>query len=60
MRRERQRRVLDEHSLELWAILGEEVAYGYTHAQIARRMGVTEATVNTYVKRIRASPRVIR
>jgi DNA-binding NarL/FixJ family response regulator len=29
------------------------LAYGYTHAQIARRMGVTEATVNTYVKRIR-------
>jgi DNA-binding NarL/FixJ family response regulator len=29
------------------------LAYGYTHSQIARRMGVTEATVNTYVKRIR-------
>jgi DNA-binding NarL/FixJ family response regulator len=29
------------------------LAYGYTHGQIARRMGVTEATVNTYVKRIR-------
>jgi DNA-binding NarL/FixJ family response regulator len=30
------------------------LAYGYTHGQIGRRMGVTEATVNTYVKRIRA------
>jgi DNA-binding NarL/FixJ family response regulator len=29
------------------------LAYGYTHGQIARRMGVTEATVNTYIKRIR-------
>jgi DNA-binding NarL/FixJ family response regulator len=29
------------------------LAYGYTHGQIARRMGVAEATVNTYVKRIR-------
>ena len=29
------------------------LAYGYTHAQIARRMGVTEATVNTYIKRVR-------
>jgi DNA-binding NarL/FixJ family response regulator len=29
------------------------VAYGYTHGQIATRMGVTEATVDTYVKRIR-------
>lgn len=29
------------------------LAYGYTHGQIARRMGVTQATVNTYVKRIR-------
>jgi DNA-binding NarL/FixJ family response regulator len=30
------------------------VARGLTHGQIARRMGLTEATVNTYVKRIRA------
>jgi DNA-binding NarL/FixJ family response regulator len=30
------------------------VANGYTHTQIARRMGLTEGTVNTYVKRIRA------
>jgi DNA-binding NarL/FixJ family response regulator len=30
------------------------IATGHTHRQIARRMGLTEATVNTYVKRIRA------
>jgi|HubBroStandDraft_1064217.scaffolds.fasta_scaffold07198_2 DNA-binding NarL/FixJ family response regulator len=30
------------------------VAHGYTHGQIARRMGLTEVTVSTYVKRIRA------
>lgn len=30
------------------------IADGLTHAQIARRMGLTEATVNTYTKRIRA------
>jgi DNA-binding NarL/FixJ family response regulator len=29
------------------------VAEGFTHSQIARRLGLTEATVNTYVKRIR-------
>lgn len=29
------------------------IASGYTHGQIARRMGLSEATVNTYVKRIR-------
>lgn len=29
------------------------IASGYTHSQIARRMGLSEATVNTYVKRIR-------
>jgi len=29
------------------------LAHGYTHGQIARRLGLTEATVNTYVKRIR-------
>jgi DNA-binding NarL/FixJ family response regulator len=30
------------------------IARGCTHGQIARRMGLTEETVNTYVKRIRA------
>jgi DNA-binding NarL/FixJ family response regulator len=30
------------------------VAQCLTHAQAARRLGVTEATVNTYVKRLRA------
>jgi DNA-binding NarL/FixJ family response regulator len=30
------------------------IAAGYTHAQIATRMGLSEATVNTYAKRIRA------
>jgi DNA-binding NarL/FixJ family response regulator len=30
------------------------LADGLTHAQIARRMGLTEATVSTYVKRIRS------
>jgi DNA-binding NarL/FixJ family response regulator len=30
------------------------LAHGYTHGQIARRMGLTEVTVSTYVKRIRA------
>lgn len=30
------------------------VAQGYTHSQIGRRMGLTEATVSTYVKRIRS------
>ncbi|MGC4747910.1 LuxR C-terminal-related transcriptional regulator [Micromonospora sp. DT201] len=30
------------------------IARGLTHAQIAGRMGLTEATVNTYAKRIRA------
>jgi DNA-binding NarL/FixJ family response regulator len=34
------------------------ISYGYTHGQIARRMGLTEATVNTYVKRIRAKLQV--
>lgn len=29
------------------------VAEGFTHSQISRRMGLTEATVSTYVKRIR-------
>jgi DNA-binding NarL/FixJ family response regulator len=29
------------------------LAQGYTHHQIARRLGLTDATVNTYVKRIR-------
>jgi DNA-binding NarL/FixJ family response regulator len=30
------------------------IASGYTHSQIARRMGLTQTTVDTYVKRIRA------
>jgi DNA-binding NarL/FixJ family response regulator len=30
------------------------VAQGLTHSQAARRLGLTEATVNTYVKRLRA------
>ncbi|MEV6598537.1 response regulator transcription factor [Actinoplanes sp. NPDC051346] len=30
------------------------IASGFTHAQIATRMGLSEATVNTYAKRIRA------
>jgi DNA-binding NarL/FixJ family response regulator len=30
------------------------IARGYTHAQAATRMGVTKATVDTYVERIRA------
>ncbi|GLY97266.1 response regulator transcription factor [Actinoplanes sp. NBRC 103695] len=30
------------------------IARGLTHSQIARRMGLTGATVNTYAKRIRA------
>jgi len=29
------------------------IARGYTHAQAARRMGISEATVDTYVKRVR-------
>ncbi|MFD9887823.1 response regulator transcription factor [Amycolatopsis sp. NPDC059027] len=30
------------------------IANGYTHSQTARRMGLSSATVDTYVKRIRA------
>ncbi|MFE0459999.1 LuxR C-terminal-related transcriptional regulator [Kitasatospora sp. NPDC058965] len=30
------------------------IADGYTHGQIASRLGLTAATVNTYVKRVRA------
>jgi DNA-binding NarL/FixJ family response regulator len=30
------------------------IAKGFTHAQVARRMGVTETTIDTYAKRIRA------
>ncbi|MEV4637755.1 response regulator transcription factor [Actinoplanes sp. NPDC049548] len=30
------------------------IASGYTHSQIATRMGLSEATVNTYAKRLRA------
>jgi DNA-binding NarL/FixJ family response regulator len=29
------------------------IAHGYTHSQIARRLGISQHTVNTYVKRIR-------
>ncbi|MEV6342356.1 LuxR C-terminal-related transcriptional regulator [Actinoplanes sp. NPDC051851] len=29
------------------------IAHGFTHAQTARRLGVSEATVNSYVNRIR-------
>jgi DNA-binding NarL/FixJ family response regulator len=32
----------------------QAIAQGLTHAQAARRLGLTEATVNTYVKRLRA------
>jgi DNA-binding NarL/FixJ family response regulator len=31
----------------------EYIARGFTHAQTARRMGVSQATIDTYVKRIR-------
>jgi DNA-binding NarL/FixJ family response regulator len=31
----------------------ELIAFGYTHHQIARRLGISQHTVNTYVKRIR-------
>jgi DNA-binding NarL/FixJ family response regulator len=34
------------------------IARGYTHAQVATRMGVTKATVDTYVERIRAKLQV--
>jgi DNA-binding NarL/FixJ family response regulator len=34
------------------------VARGLTHAQIARRMGVSKATVDTYIERIRAKLQV--
>jgi two-component system, NarL family, nitrate/nitrite response regulator NarL len=34
------------------------IARGYTHAQAANRMGVTKATVDTYVERIRAKLQV--
>ncbi|MGC4806708.1 response regulator transcription factor [Micromonospora sp. DT233] len=30
------------------------IALGFTHAQVATRMGLSQATVNTYAKRIRA------
>ena len=30
------------------------IAQGLTHGQVARRMGVSEATINTYAKRLRA------
>jgi DNA-binding NarL/FixJ family response regulator len=34
------------------------IAQGFTHAQAARRMGVSQATVETYIKRIRQKLRV--
>jgi DNA-binding NarL/FixJ family response regulator len=34
------------------------IARGYTHAQIATRMGLSQATINTYAKRIRAKLKV--
>ncbi|WP_188192251.1 LuxR C-terminal-related transcriptional regulator [Nonomuraea sp. SYSU D8015] len=34
------------------------IAQGFTHAQIARRMEITKATVDTYVERIRAKLQV--
>jgi DNA-binding NarL/FixJ family response regulator len=34
------------------------IARGYTHAQAATRMGVTKATVDTYVERVRAKLRL--
>jgi DNA-binding NarL/FixJ family response regulator len=34
------------------------IARGFTHGQVARRMGVSTATVNTYVQRIRAKLQV--
>jgi len=34
------------------------IARGLTHAEIARRMGLTRATVNTYAKRIRSKLKV--
>lgn len=34
------------------------IAHGLTHAEIARRMGLTLATVNTYAKRIRGKLKV--
>jgi DNA-binding NarL/FixJ family response regulator len=44
------RAVLGRREIETLRLL----AHGYTHGQIARRMGLTEVTVSTYVKRIRA------
>jgi DNA-binding NarL/FixJ family response regulator len=34
------------------------IARGFTHAQVGKRMGVTKATVDTYVERIRAKLQV--
>ena len=34
------------------------IARGLTHAQVAKRMGVSKATVDTYVERIRAKLQV--
>jgi DNA-binding CsgD family transcriptional regulator len=46
----RERPVLAPRELETATLL----AQGLTHRQISRRMGLTEATVSTYVKRLRA------
>jgi DNA-binding NarL/FixJ family response regulator len=48
-RRQGDRQGLARREIETLRLL----AHGYTHAQIARRMGLAEATVNTYVRRIR-------
>jgi DNA-binding CsgD family transcriptional regulator len=34
------------------------IARGFTHAQVARRMGISKATVDTYVERIRGKLQV--
>jgi two-component system nitrate/nitrite response regulator NarL len=34
------------------------IAKGFTHAQVARRMGISKATVDTYVERIRSKLQV--
>ena len=46
--------VLSEREREALAYVGR----GFTHAQTARRMGVSKATVDTYIGRVRAKLRV--
>jgi DNA-binding NarL/FixJ family response regulator len=36
----------------------QQIAHGLTHGQVARRLGISRYTVDTYVKRIRAKLRV--